>query len=90
MFVFSEGPKKSTWFLSGNSLETFFQMAPVPPSKGNLNTALGPHPASSLSRITLLMALLMSTVATRSPSHSHCMSVVGYAHTCKALIRLIL
>lgn len=76
---------KPTWFCWGRSLATFFQIAPVPPSKGNLKIAFGPHPASSLSRTTLLIALLMSTVATRSPSHSHCMSVVGYAQTYKAV-----
>ena len=61
---------------------TAFQMAPVPPVSGKRNTALGPQPASSLPWMTLVMARVASTVATRSPSHSHCIAVVGYAHTC--------
>jgi len=58
-------------------------MAPVPPFLGKRNTALGPQPASSLLRITLVIALWTSGAATRSPSQSHCMAVVGYAHTLK-------
>lgn len=40
-----------------------------------------PHPQPS-PRITLAIARATSTVATRSPSHWHCISVVGTAHTC--------
>ena len=70
-----------TWLSWGSSRATAFQMAPVPPFRGNLNTALGPHPASSCCRMTVEIARVMSTVATLSPSQSHCIAVVGYAHT---------
>ena len=39
------------------------------------------HPASSLLCSTFVMARLTSTVATRSPSHSHCISFGSTAHT---------
>jgi hypothetical protein len=35
--------------------------------------------------ITFAMARSTSTVATRSPSQSHCIIVVGTAHTCSQL-----
>lgn len=74
--------RQPTCLSEGRRLATAFQMAPVPPSRGNRNTAFGPHPASSLLSMTLVMARFMSTVATRSPSQSHCIKVVGCAHTC--------
>lgn len=74
--------KRCTWFSLGSRRATAFQMAPVPPFSGKRNTALGPQPASSLPWMTLVIARVASTVATRSPSHSHCIAVVGYAHTC--------
>jgi hypothetical protein len=66
----------------GSLAATAFQMPPVPPSSGKRNTALGPHPASSLLCSTLVIARVTSTVATRSPSQSHCMPSGGIAHTC--------
>lgn len=74
-----------TCLSAGSSWATRFQMAPVPPCLGNLNTALGPQPASSLRWMTLLTARSTSTVATRSPSHLHCISVVGTPHTCRCV-----
>ena len=65
----------------GRSLPTPFQMAPVPPSLGNLKMAFGPQLPSSLLCRTLAMALLTFTVATLSPSQAHCISGVGTAHT---------
>ena len=69
---------------AGSSLATFCQMAPVPPSVGKRKIALGPQPASSFLCSTLEMALLTSTVATRSPIHDACIIVVGTPHTCAA------
>ena len=67
----------------GSSDPTPRQMAPVPPRFGNLNTALGPHPASSTFLITFPRARETSGAATRSPSHSLAISVVGWAQTLK-------
>ena len=65
-------PPCSVWWLA---VQTAIKHA-------HLKTAFGPQPASSLPWITFLMAREASTVATRSPSQSHCMAVVGYAQTC--------
>ena len=52
-------------------------------ASAHLKTAFGPHPASSFPWMTLEMALSTLTVATRSPSQLHCISVVGTAQTLK-------
>mmetsp|Transcript_28488 Transcript_28488/g.93073 ORF Transcript_28488/g.93073 Transcript_28488/m.93073 type:complete len:230 (-) Transcript_28488:224-913(-) len=72
----------------GRSFATPFHMAPVPPWRGYLNTAFGPQLPSSFPWRTFEIARPTSTVATRSPSHLHCISVVGVAHTLKLYGRM--
>lgn len=73
----------------GSSAPTPRQIAPVPPRLGNLKTALGPQPASSTLRTTFPRARLTSGAATRSPSHSDAISVVGWAQTLKVFCKKV-
>lgn len=72
----------------GSVLATAFQIPPVPSRAGNLNVAFGPQlPATFLLRV-LEMTIFRFGAATRSPSHLHCIRVVGTAHTLKLYGRM--
>lgn len=69
-------------FLSaGRVSPTAIQMPPVPSRAGKRKVALGPQLPATLSRMTLRVTALTSGAATRSPSHWHCILVVGTAQT---------
>lgn len=72
-------PKRNV--LSGSVRATAFQIPPVPPCAGNLKVALGPQLPATFLLSTLETTSLSEGAATRSPSHLHCMRVVGTAHT---------
>ena len=59
----------------------------APPAPASYSRS--PQPASSLLLITFAIARSTSTVATRSPSQSHCIMVVGTAHTCRGTRRRV-
>lgn len=65
----------------GSVLATAFQMPPVPSRAGNLNVAFGPQLPATFLVSVLEMTILRFGAATRSPSHLHCISVVGTAQT---------
>lgn len=72
----------------GSVLATAFQIPPVPSRAGNLNVAFGPQLPATFLFSVLEMTILRLGAATRSPSHLHCISVVGTAQTLKLYGRM--